>query len=81
MSNIPDPKIFKGKIVSHATDKTAVVEVSRMSKHPKYGKFIRRTKRLKAHDEKNEYKEGESVLIRGSRPISKDKHFIIIGRA
>jgi len=71
-------KILKGKIFSHKTDKTAVVVVERFIKHPKYKKYFKTSKKFKAHDEKNEYQPGDVVLIQESRPISKEKHFIII---
>lgn len=61
-------------------DKTAVVTLVRTIKHARYGKFVRKTKRLKAHDEKNEYKVGDMVVIQECRPISKGKHFKIIGK-
>ena len=57
---------------------TAVVVVERYVKHPKYGKFIKRVKRYKAHDKGNEHKVGEKVSIVGIRPMSKDKTFKII---
>lgn len=62
-------------------DKTAVVEVSRYFKHPKYKKHISRSKKYKAHNEENKHKEGEEVMIESCRPLSKDKHFKIIGYA
>ncbi len=66
-------KKLKGVIVSDKMDKTVVVKVDRYVKHPKYGKFYTISKRYKAHDEKNEHKVGEVVIIEESRPISKDK--------
>lgn len=71
-------KILKGKIISDKMQKTAVVLVERFFKHPKYRKFIRRSKKYKAHNEENEYKTGDEVLIEEINPISKDKHFRII---
>jgi len=62
-------------------NKTAIVEVSRYFKHPKYKKYISRTKKYKAQNEENKYKEGEEVMIESCRPLSKDKHFKIIGYA
>lgn len=73
-------KRLKGKIVSAKMKDTAIALVKRYFKHPKYGKYIIRTKRYKVHNKNNEYKVGEEVIIEESRPISKDKHFIIIGR-
>lgn len=71
-------KILKGVVVSDKQDKTVVVEVVNFIKHPKYGKFIKRNKRYKAHDEKNQYKEGDEVIIKESKPISKDKTFVVV---
>jgi len=62
-------------------NKTAIVEVSRYFKHPKYKKYISRTKKYKAQNEENKYKEGEEVMIESCRPLSKDKHFKIMGHA
>lgn len=73
-------KKLKGMVVSDKMQKTAVVLVNRYFKHPKYGKYIRRGKKYKAHDEKGEYKKGDKVLIQECRPISKDKKFKIISR-
>ncbi|HXK34921.1 MAG TPA: 30S ribosomal protein S17 [Candidatus Paceibacterota bacterium] len=74
-------KILKGKIISHKTDKTAVVVVNRFIKHEKYKKYFQTSKKYKAHDEKNEYAPGDVVLIQETRPISKEKHFIILKKA
>lgn len=71
-------KTLKGKVVSDKMQKTAVVEVQRFFKHPKYKKYIKRSKKYKAHDENKEYKIGDEVLIEETKPISKDKHFKII---
>lgn len=71
-------KILKGKIVSDKMQKTAVVEVQRFFMHPKYGKYIKRSKKYKTDNEGNEYKKGDEVLIEETRPMSKDKHFRIV---
>jgi len=71
-------KILKGKVISHKMDKTAVVLVSRFTPHPKYKKYFKTGKKYKAHDEKNEFKVGDIVLIEETKPISKEKHFVII---
>lgn len=76
--NINKPKILEGKIVSCKMDKTVIVEVIRMFKDKKYGKYIRRSKRYKAHDEANECILGQKVAIKEVRPISKDKSFIVV---
>lgn len=73
-------KILKGEVVSAAMKKTVVVTVERYIQHPKYKKYLKTTKRYKAHDEKGEYKVGDKVLIQECRPISKDKHFTVTGK-
>ncbi len=62
-----------GLVVSDKMDKTVVVKVDRMVKHPVYSKYIRRTEKYKAHDEQNSCKVGDRVVIVESRPLSKDK--------
>ena len=71
---------LQGTIVSDKMNKTRVVEVVRLKKHPRYGKYFKVSARFKAHDEKNEYKTGEKVLIEETRPISKDKRWKIISK-
>ena len=71
-------KRLKGKVVSDRMDKTVVVLVDRLVKHPKVGKYIKVSKKFKAHDEANTYKMGDVVVIEECRPISKDKHFKVI---
>jgi len=71
-------KKLKGIVISDAMDKTVVVLVDRYIKHPKYKKYIKKRKKYKVHDEKNEYKKGDKVIIQECRPISKDKHFKVI---
>jgi small subunit ribosomal protein S17 len=71
-------KTLRGEVVSDAMDKTVVVLVKRYVKHPKYGKFIKVSKRYKAHDAENAYKLGDKVVIEETRPISKDKSFRVI---
>lgn len=70
-------KVFTGVVVSDKMKDTAVVLVERYVKHPKYGKFIKRRKKYKAHDVGNTKKIGEKVEIIETKPISKDKHFLI----
>lgn len=67
-----------GKVVSDKMDKTVVVAVLDNVKHPLYGKVIKRTIRLKAHDEKNECSAGDTVSIMETRPLSKDKRWRIV---
>ncbi|MCX6738513.1 MAG: 30S ribosomal protein S17 [Candidatus Parcubacteria bacterium] len=73
-------KKFKGVVVSDKMNKTVVVRVNRFVRHPKYGKFIESSTRFKAHDETNEYKTGDKVIIEETRPISKDKTFMVTGK-
>jgi small subunit ribosomal protein S17 len=70
-------KVLRGVVVSDKMQDTAVVEVQKYQKHPKYGKFIKSKKRFKAHDKGNEKKVGDKVEIVESKPISKDKKFVI----
>jgi small subunit ribosomal protein S17 len=67
-----------GRAVSHVMDKTVVVEVRNAAAHPTYGKIVRRTKRLKAHDEGNEVAVGDTVRIAETRPLSKTKRWRVI---
>ncbi|MBI5071739.1 30S ribosomal protein S17 [Candidatus Falkowbacteria bacterium] len=69
---------FQGVVVSHRMDKTAVVSVSQVKVHPKYGKRYKTNERYKVHDEKNECKIGELVMFEECRPISKEKRWRIV---
>jgi len=71
-------KILHGVVVSDKMDKTVVVLVGRYIKIPKYGKFVSRQKKFKAHDPENRCKVGDKVTIRETKPISKDKHFEVV---
>jgi small subunit ribosomal protein S17 len=62
-----------GTVVSNKMDKTITVEVERMIKHPLYGKYMRRSKKIHAHDPENQCQEGDKVTIEETRPISKSK--------
>jgi small subunit ribosomal protein S17 len=73
-------RVLTGIIVSDKTDKTVVVNVERRVKHPLYGKIIKRSKKYHAHDEGNEFKQGETVRIEETRPISKLKTWRVIER-
>ena len=66
-------KVRVGVVVSDAMDKTAVVQVERWRKHPKYKKYIKQTRRFKVHDESNECRTGDSVRFTETRPISREK--------
>jgi len=71
-------RVLQGTVVSDKNDKTVVVLVERRFAHPILKKTVRRTKRYKAHDETNACKVGDIVLIEETRPISKDKTWIVI---
>jgi small subunit ribosomal protein S17 len=71
-------KVLSGVVVSDKMKDTIVVLVQRYEKHPKYEKFIKRSKKFKAHDAGNTKKIGEKVEIVETKPISKDKHFIVV---
>ncbi len=73
-------RVLTGRIVSDKTEKTVVVLVERRVKHPLYGKIIKRSKKYHAHDEGNEFKQGETVRIEETRPISKLKTWKVIDR-
>lgn len=68
-------RIIVGKVASAASDKTITVEIERFVRHPVYGKYIRRSTKLYAHDENNECGAGDTVEIVQCRPISKRKAF------
>ncbi len=70
-----------GMVVSDKMDKTVVVKVDIRKRHPKYKKSYTVSNKFKAHDEKNEYKIGDKVLIESTRPISKEKKFKVISKA
>ena len=71
-------RILQGVVVSDVQDKTVVVRVERRVMHPVYKKFIMRSKKYAAHDEANAYKVGDVVRIEESRPISKNKRFVVL---
>ncbi len=68
----------QGVVVSDKMEKTIVVQVSAVKPHPKYKKVIRTTDRLKAHDEQNEARVGDTVLVRECRPLSREKTWRLI---
>jgi small subunit ribosomal protein S17 len=69
---------LEGIVTSDRMQKTCVVAVARMKKHPKYLKYYKVTTKFKVHDEKNEAKTGDRVIIEETRPISKDKRFTLV---
>ena len=71
-------KTRTGKVVSDKMDKTIVVAVEDHVKHPLYKKIVKRTYKLKAHDENNECKVGDTVKVMETRPLSKDKRWILV---
>lgn len=71
-------RVLRGKVVSDAMEKTIVVEIATKKAHPLYGKRTKFSRRFKAHDELNEAKVGDSVVIMETRPLSKDKHFRLV---
>ena len=71
-------RTLTGKVVSSKMDKTVSVAVERLIKHPRYGKYIRRTTKLLAHDENNECSPGDVVTIVESRPLSRRKAWRLV---
>lgn len=72
---------LKGIVISNKMQKTVVVKVERIKEHKKYKRRYRIHKKYKAHDEKEEYKIGDRVIIKECRPLSKDKRWKVIGRS
>jgi small subunit ribosomal protein S17 len=71
-------KTRMGIVVSDKMQKTVVVAIERRVAHPQYGKMVTHTRRLKAHDEENSAKEGDTVRIMETRPLSKDKRWRVV---
>ena len=71
-------KVRIGKVVSDKMDKTVVVAVETKVRHPLYNRTITRTKKFKAHDENNEARTGDTVVIMETRPLSKDKRWRVV---
>ena len=83
MSDAPEqptkkPRTLTGRVVSNKMQKTIAVEIERLVKHPQYGKYIRRTTKLLAHDEKGESHEGDTVTITPCRPLSHHKSWRLL---
>jgi small subunit ribosomal protein S17 len=74
---VGERKTREGVVVSDAMQKTRVVKVERVFRHPRYQRVVRMSKKLKAHDEGNESRVGDRVLIEETRPLSKDKRWRI----
>ena len=78
MSEETKKRTVIGRVVSDKMDKTVSVAIERRIKHPMYGKYIRRTSKVLAHDAKNECKPGDRVAISECRPISKNKSWAVV---
>ena len=76
----PKPRTLSGTIVSDKMQKTVVVEVLRLKKHPKYKKYYKVSKKFKAHDPENKYHVGDKVNMKETKPMSKDKRWIVEGK-
>ncbi|HOP86877.1 MAG TPA: 30S ribosomal protein S17 [Syntrophorhabdaceae bacterium] len=77
MEKVVHKRKMTGVVIKDKMDKTVVVEVEKFHKHPKYHKYIKIKKRYKAHDEGNKCRIGDNVLIVESRPLSKEKRWIV----
>ena len=71
-------KVRTGKVTSNKMDKTVVVAIEEHVKHPRYKKIVKRTYKLKAHDETNECNVGDTVKVMETRPLSKDKRWRLV---
>ncbi|HHW79142.1 MAG TPA: 30S ribosomal protein S17 [Xanthomonadaceae bacterium] len=71
-------RTLTGRVTSSKMDKTITVVIERLVKHPVYGKYVRRTTKLHAHDEHNECREGDVVTIRQCRPLAKTKAWTLV---
>ena len=71
-------RVFTGRVVSDKMDKTIVIEVERRTMHSLYKKYVRRTKKIKAHDENNDCNVNDVVRVYESRPLSKEKRWNLL---
>ena len=78
MSEQKSERTLMGKVISNKMDKSITVMVERKVKHPVYGKYMRRSTKLHAHDETNQCGEGDIVTIKSCRPISKSKTWMLV---
>ena len=78
MEERSDRKTRIGRVVSDKMDKTVVVAIEEITAHPVYGRRIRRTKKLKAHDEENQAREGDTVRVMETRPLSREKRWRVV---
>ncbi|HVC53997.1 MAG TPA: 30S ribosomal protein S17 [Stellaceae bacterium] len=74
-------RVLQGIVISDACDKTVIVRVDRRVMHPVYKKYVTRSKKYAAHDEENKFHAGDAVQIEESRPLSKRKHWMVMGAA
>ncbi len=74
-------KTRQGVVVSAAMDKTITVQLTRTMRHPLYGRVVKKRSKLYAHDEQNECGVGDKVQVMETRPLSKDKRWVIVGEA
>ncbi len=72
-------RVLQGIVISDACEKTVIVRVERRVMHPVYKKFVTHSKKYAAHDEDNRFHTGDAVQIEESRPISKRKHWVVLG--
>ena len=78
MAEKSNKRTVKGVVVSDKMDKTIVVKIEKMVMHPLYKKYVKKSKRVKAHDEKNECGMGDTVRIEETRPLSKEKRHRLV---
>lgn len=71
-------RTLMGRVISNKMDKTINVSIERKVKHPKYGKYLKRSTKILAHDPENQCQEGDTVLIQEGRPISKNKAWSLV---
>lgn len=71
-------RTLTGRVVSDKMDKTATIMIERMVRHPVYGKYVRRSTKLHVHDANNECRMGDTVVIRGCRPMSRTKSWTLV---
>jgi len=77
MAEQKNARAVTGKVVSDKMDKSIVVLVERRMRHPIYGKYVKRSTKMRAHDENNECRMGDTVTIKESRPVSKTKSWVL----
>lgn len=80
MKNIKNKRKLTGVVVSDKMNKTVVVRIDRRKKHLRYKKYYTVSSRFKAHNEENQYKAGDKVIMEESRPLSKDKRWVVINK-